>query len=352
MKNVMSVAQRALLYVVGTLPPEHFNLKKTQVFLDRMQAFAQQLKYEFGEDIELMPFSLDIKEMFTALPHKAIRDAVSWLLDHAKTCTRSKYIRVPKDRNNSCGWGKSCNTFEVAEISFIQIIELVNFDLSNALFTVGNTLLKQKQGAPIGGVMSTALAITTCVYSENCFLQTLGVDSRYLRVLRYVDDISGVIAIPRNEKNAWINALVLFRRLRDQCYPKELLLKPEVIENGTFRFLETLTTISGSEICVKHYSKNAESIAAYGCQKFYTIQHSTSFSPWRSKFGVAIARMISISQHSGSRKSLRIAVNKFIHELYFLRYSRRFVRRVCHRMYRKTDDDIWLSFTSSRRKNN
>ena len=90
MKNVMSVAQRALLYVVGTLPPEHFNLQKTQVFLDRMQAFAQLLKYEFGEDIELMPFSLDIKEMFTALPHKAIRDAVSWLLDHAKTCTRSK----------------------------------------------------------------------------------------------------------------------------------------------------------------------------------------------------------------------------------------------------------------------
>ena len=350
LKKVMSVAQRALLFMVGTLPPNHFNLRKTQDFLDKMKAFAQQLKFELGEDIQLMPFSLDIKEMFTALPHKAIRDAVTWLLDHAKTYTRSKYVRVPNDRSMMCGWGKSCNTFEVAQISFTQITELVRFDLNNAIFSVGNTLLKQKQGAPIGGVMSTALAITTCVYSENCFLETLGVDSRYLRVLRYVDDISGVIAIPKNEKNSGINALLLYRKLCNLCYPKELLLKPEVIRNGRFRFLETMTTVRGNEITVEHYSKNAEFIATNDAQKFYTIQHSTSFSPWRSKFGVAIARMISISQHSGSRKSLRRSVNEFIRELNFLGYSTRFVRRVCHRMYLRTDDEIWLKVTKARQR--
>ena len=103
----MPIAQRALLFVKGTLPQEHFNLKKTQDFLDRMKAFAQQLKFDIGEDIEPMPFSLDIKQMCTAMPHKSIRDAVTWLLDHAKNCTRSKYVRVPNDRNMMCGWGKS-----------------------------------------------------------------------------------------------------------------------------------------------------------------------------------------------------------------------------------------------------
>ena len=112
----------------------------------------------------------------------------------------------------------------------------------------------------------------------------------------------------RKEKNSWINALVLYRMPCNQCYPKELLLKPEVIKNGSCWFLENLTTVSGNEIKIKHHSKNAEFIAASGAQKFYTIQHSTSFSPWCSKFGVAIARVISISQSSGSRKNLKMNV--------------------------------------------
>ena len=87
LKKVMSVAQRAIMFMINTLTLTHFNLSKTQDFLHKMLAFSPQMSHLHGEDVQLLPFSLDIKEMFTGLPHKVIRDSVDWLIKHARTCT-------------------------------------------------------------------------------------------------------------------------------------------------------------------------------------------------------------------------------------------------------------------------
>ena len=220
------------MFIISTLPEKHFNLPKTQDFLHKMSAFSAQLRFRHGKNVQFMPFSLDIKEMFTGLPHAVMRTSINWLLDHAKHCTRSVYVRVPKDKKISCGWGMSNNISDVLQISFQQMSEVLNFDLGNAIFTVGSVLTKQKQGAPIGGVMSTALAIGTCVYCEIAFVETLGVDVHFLRVLRYVDDISGVIAFLKNDPSSFLKAKTLLKQLQEKCYPPELLLKPELIDDG------------------------------------------------------------------------------------------------------------------------
>jgi len=40
-------------------------------------------------------------------------------------------------------------------------------------------------------VLSTAEAISTCAVSEHHFLSSLGVDSRFISGVRYVDDLTG-----------------------------------------------------------------------------------------------------------------------------------------------------------------
>ena len=350
LKKVMSVCQRAIMYIISTLPQQHFNLPRTQDFLNKMTAFSQQMKFLHGESVLLLPFSLDIKEMFTGLPHLVIRTAVRWLLDHAKTCTRSVFIRVPKDKKMSCAWGKSSNLAEVLEISFQQVFEVVNFDLTHAIFTVGSHLTRQKQGAPIGGVISTSIAIATCVYSEVAFISTLGVDAKFLRVIRYVDDITGVVAFFRNDPESFARAKGILRNLQTECYPKPLLLKPEPIDQGSFRFLETLTTVQGNTVVIRHHNKNYESLRTTCSQKYYTIQHAHSFSPMKSKYGVVISRLIAISNHCVSDLLLKESIQQFFYELRFLCYSNRFIRRVCQHMYRNTDLDIWLSVSPKRRK--
>ena len=86
----MSVAQRAIMFMVNTLTFTHFNLSKTQDFLHKMLAFSPQMTHLHGKDVQLLPFSLDIKEMFTGLPHKVIRDSVDWLIKHARVRKKKK----------------------------------------------------------------------------------------------------------------------------------------------------------------------------------------------------------------------------------------------------------------------
>ena len=282
LRLITSVAQRAIMFIISTLPKTHFNVPKTQDYLDQMLAFETQLKFE-NNDVEFIPFSLDIKEMFTGLPHRAIERAIDWLLAHARTCTRSRFVRVPRDKVDRCSYGSSTNLYEVHQISFSQIKEVVKYDLQQAIFTVGKILMRQKEGAPIGGVLSTAMAIATCVFSECTFMLTLGADAKFLRVIRYVDDITGIVVILRNDPLSLVKARLLIAKLQSQCYPKQLLLKPEPIKNGEFRYLETLTTVQGNSISIRHYSKNIDSLRRDGMQKIFTIQHAHSFSPWRSK---------------------------------------------------------------------
>ena len=99
----------------------------------------------------------------------------------------------------------------------------IGFDLSHAVFTVGSQLTKQKQGAPIGGIMST---------SRNCYLRVLRNCCCFdawcwcalfacLYNMRYVDDITGVVAFLKNDSVSFARPKAILKRLLTECYPKE-----------------------------------------------------------------------------------------------------------------------------------
>ena len=348
------VCQKALMYIISTLSKTHFNLTKTQDFLKGMQTHMAELKQQNDQEIHFLPFSMDIKEMFTGLPQQTIKNAVDFLLQYATTLNRRNvvHIRVPKDRSEHCGWGKSANLSEVYQISFGQIRNVVKFHVGSAYFKVGEMILLQKAGVPIGGVLSTALAVATCVYSETSFLKALGPDLKNLRVIRYVDDITGLVAFLANDPTSFIQAQNLVLKLQNECYPEELVLKTEPIQKGKYKFLETITTVQGNTIKLRHLSKNHAHIKHHGIQKVYSIQHAHSYSPWSSKYGVALSRFIAISEHCSSRSLLVKSANEFFMEMQFLCYGTKFLRRTCQRMFRRSGDSIWLKLAAGVTKKN
>ena len=81
---------------------------------------------------------------------------------------------------------------------------------------------------------------------------------------------------------------------------------------------------------------------------FYNIQHAHSFSSWRSKSGVVISRLLAISGNCSTESTRRKCARDFFLELNFLCYSKRFIRRTCQKLFRKTDDDFWLRVSPHR----
>lgn len=107
--------------------------------------------------------------------------------------TRSHFVQVPYDRSVSPSFGKSTNYNEVCDFLFTDLLDIVDFDLRNAIFTVGAHLRQQHVGTPIGGILSTVYAVLTCAFAEHKWVCSLGTDVHYFSSVRYVDD--GAVAI-------------------------------------------------------------------------------------------------------------------------------------------------------------
>lgn len=129
----------------------------------RVRKFENYLKEAFGENAAFFPFSNDV---YTRLPHKAIGQSVRFILDKVSSSRRRDSVIVPNERRESCLFGKASNKHESKTAKFCDILEFMNFDLDNSYFTLGDTILKQRQGTPIGGILSTSMACL-CAFDRN-----------------------------------------------------------------------------------------------------------------------------------------------------------------------------------------
>ena len=75
-----------------------------------------------------------------------------------------------------------------------DILKIIEYDMQHVIFTLGDIILQQINGIPMGGFISAPEAQLVCIYSEVSFHLTLGVDSAYISGSRYMDDLTTFIA--------------------------------------------------------------------------------------------------------------------------------------------------------------
>ena len=189
--------------------------------------------------------------------------------------------------------------------------------------------------------MSSALAIAVCTYSEHRWISSLGANKKLIKAWRYVDDASGVIAYSSILPNTKSRAEKIAKSYKNNCYPKDLILKPETIDNGDYKFLETLTTVKENTISVKHFLKNTESISLTRKQTFYNIKSSHSFESCQSKKGVLISRILSIEKNTPNDQDLKYIMIDFIEELAILKYPKITIKSCLTNMRNRSSRSVW-----------
>ena len=341
LRQIYRKAQRAFLFCIRNAPDKRYDLDSTAELLPKAKLIETELQSVFGEHTGFLPFSKDVKEMFTRLPHREIEKAADWVLKKVKSNTRRSNVCVPNRKTAACSFGTSTNSFESRTVSFAKIMEILRFDLSQAIFRLGDTLLKQKEGAPIGGILSTAMAICVCFYSEHHFYLTLRADERLFRHNRYVDDAWGIVAYDRRDKESYLHAKSLVEKFANHCYPKQLILEDEKIENGNFNFLEGGLQVKENTIQCCFRSKNYKSVLETGKPKFYNMQHAESYAPLAAKKGVLHARLLTIQSYSGSPVLLVQSAGRFVYEMQSVGYSRQMLRKACNKVFFSTGDCAW-----------
>lgn len=104
----------------------------------------------------------DIAEMYTALPHTAIDEAISWLLKQPQRrgrSTRGKIISVHR-RSRDIHMGRA-NGPGYAEIAFNTLAEVAQFDNQHMYVIIEGKVRKQRHGAPMGSNIAPGKATAT-----------------------------------------------------------------------------------------------------------------------------------------------------------------------------------------------
>ena len=192
---------------------KHFTLYKITDIMSKTKDAARWLRRN-GSNQAILTLQTDVKQMYTNLHHGCIKDAINWLLhkvlDSGKTRKRNlRYFIMEKSYPNKIYLSrekgdKNSWTFDVSDI-----MTIINLDLATAYQTKGQDIYIQKNGCPMGGLLSAIYANIKCAYDEVNFIHRIGMKHNKFFGIRQMDDLILWIAYTKNDKKSYNEALLL-----------------------------------------------------------------------------------------------------------------------------------------------
>ena len=276
--------------------------------------------------------------MYTELPHDQIMNSLRWLIQQTKMTKfgRHNRIHIQKTGRNGVTFQRSGGSFA---ITFEQLLVYAKFDLDNVFFTLGKTILKQTLGIPMGSPLSPSLAIIICAYSEHKFLTSIH-SFKYFTAVRYMDDVHACIIITPISIEQKQACLLIIEEM-EKIYPDTLIL--EKTGEGSTDFLESTITYTKTDVSVRYFSKNKETIQLKSASKlkFYRFQPILSFRPQKQIKGTLIGAFLRLIYHSQDMTTAFHSSLELMMELLLLGYTLIIFKQVIQRLLRSHPHPVW-----------
>jgi hypothetical protein len=254
------MAARGLAYMLMHAPLSHYNLFTTQEFVSRLAVDSEVVAdyVSSGEVKEVCTAQSDVKDMYTEISHPDIGSCVAELLCCWRSARKPLVLNVTKNGRRGVTPGYTCDRRVAASMPVDVIVQIVLYELQHAYFHVGcKHIMQQVIGVAMGSKGGPVLAWCVCMVNEHRFHSSLGVDSRYIRVYRYFDDVWQLLMVPSHvaDSREWVESKVV--ALEKDCYPASLRL----IQNSLgpeADMLACVTRVVDGDLCCVHKSKNGK----------------------------------------------------------------------------------------------
>ena len=247
--------------------------------------------------------------------------------------TSKEAVNLPIAGKGPVHWGYGDKETRIT-LTFKQMLDTVRFSLDNAFFTLGDKVIQQVHGIPMGDPLSPAICIATCAYVEMTWFDSLPAEVKpHARFTRYLDDIYMVA-----NKTGIPNYEDFIQDFISKCYPACL----ELEETPNDKYLECKTDVQGNRINVQHWNKNHTHIMETGRQHYFKQQHFHSYTTDHCKRGALIGTWTRMNENTNTKDGLRLAINQKSLELDILQYPHRYVKKTLRYMHDKTQNEVWL----------
>jgi len=187
----------------------------------------------------------DFSTLQTSIPHVKLKEEIKLLVENAYNGMNKKFIKVTKSR---AYWSNSKTTHTLA-VTCNELTHMIEWLIDNTYVIVGNQVLRQTIGIPMGTDCAPFLANLFLFSYEFRYLNNLlkqrnfTVLNKFRRCARYIDDV------------LLINNDNFLKSHKHDIYPKELDLTSDDKDDQQVHFLDLDILIVGKGFSYKIYDK-------------------------------------------------------------------------------------------------
>jgi hypothetical protein len=297
LKKELKCAAKALLHLVERLENEGvlktFTLRACTDIAKKIEGFnedADELEEVSQERKGMILRMHDVKSMFTALPRDQILKAVDDLFELVGQQrwgrnAKGRWVIVPKLKaeRNTLTRITSSEAVPDPEIHFAftfqQIRDILVWDMDHVYFMVGDAMLKQVKGLPMGSPPSPVLANLTCgVGYEKEYIERMGTaGGERIWGVRSMDDVVIVSTYTMGDEKGRLRAV---SRLEELKYHVSMELeRTDDDTDGWQRYLEGEIRIVRDRMDVRFFNVNSVSLQGNGTCIKPRVQSGASYIP-------------------------------------------------------------------------
>ena len=344
-RSLLRIVARALFFVLQSIDCDHYNL--WSAYNARAGLIAAHKDLCSAQDLNqyanyrVMAVSLDVKDMYSVLPHAEVREAVAWACTLFKAQLRRDRCNIQLHGKAEGKKGRTYDTTTRREVTLEDIVSATDIGLQECFFTAGDSMMLQTTGIPMGAPTSPALAIAVCIRAEHLFIASIRDVQRPLAGVRYFDDLllwtvvkTSCDGIASPVEHAAASALLDTNK---RIYHPALRLLDQKDGPSTFNFLETKITFTDDmKLETAYYNKNAETLAApQPYQDIQRFRHGSSASPQRSLQSVVACMLNRASKMETNGISWMYSILLLIREFLFLNYPVGWITKTLHRLSKR-----------------
>jgi hypothetical protein len=219
----------------------------------------------------------DFSTLYTSIPHNKLKEEIKFLVEKAFNGMNKKYIKVTKYKAQWCN-KKVPHEFY---LDLPTLVTLINWLIDNTFVVVGDLVLQQCVGIPMGTDCAPFLANLFLFSYEFKFLnaqlkaKNFSVLNKFRRCARYIDDLFLI----NNDK--------LLDKCKYDIYPKELDLTSDDKNDQQVHYLDLDILITGYGFSYWIYDKRDN--FTFPIVNFPNLSGNI---PARQSYGVFIAQLV------------------------------------------------------------
>ena len=322
-KKALQVVSKIGFLLMLTKQHKGMWLKKCLDIVPDVRRKMAKMKIAYGRHSLFYLFKYDIKEFFTNVIVSHVMPAIQFFLSDNKMVHDTIWIHKRNFKIIFLQPPKMKSLFY--DITPFQIIEIIKFDMENAWFCLGESLIgKQKEGLSIGGFLSSMLAIMLANYAEHMAIMSsinrhkfFSNDTQIIDGVRATDDGLIFIVLDMRQTDIFpkaLNILKVFKREFVKYMGGKIILEFDPV-NNKYSYLENIVINTYNSILIMFFNKNYDQLFKEGTQAIIKGADMNSMTAEHIKVNSLTQAFMRIREGCSFDTFANICVFKFIYEV-------------------------------------